>query len=221
MMKFVKGVLGATILGMLAAACSASADHSAEHVAESQSALTEVPCSYRGIQDPNGTTLPSASNGCVATEQTSADNTYGYPNCTDGYIWEITSLDSGYIPDRIFTAEVQPGSIPTNQSDCENTTVSMYLYGLDTVNDIPYENSCNVNDVAGKWWVDPYGIFASYCIFSKNTCKIDLDQWPNGMGTVSVNGIRLVGQAKLYGSKVTVKELISSGDGDWGSYCLH
>lgn len=115
------------------AACSSS-----EPARSTAEPITELNCGYRNISPPNGAITSDYTNACGGTDTTSQNGSYGYANCTHGYIWEISQIDSGSCGGRKVSAVVNPSPVPTNQSDCEATEATFYVYGLDTVNDIQY-----------------------------------------------------------------------------------
>ena len=203
-----------------AVACSGGEKVEGEDVGQAQQGITEVGCSYRAISSPNGATLASYSNSCLGTSQTSANNTYGYSNCTDGYIWEISAVSTGTPADRKFVGYVQPAAMPTNSGDCTSTTVTMIPYGVESVNG-PYTFTSSVNAVAGTWVV-PGAPFSNYCTYSGNELTFALDNWPNGAdaSAVVVDGVRLIGQAKKGSGKVAVTVGVRPTDGDFNASCL-
>lgn len=111
--------------------------------------------------------------------------------------------------------------MPTTSGACTGTSVTMYLYGLDTVNDIQYGFSSSINNVAGTWIV-PGAPFSPYCSFSGNSISVDLDNWPNGAdaAAVSVNGMRAVAEVWDGTSKQTVKVGVQPTDADFNASCL-
>jgi len=209
------------IVGLIAACSNAPL-----RIGQTESAISEFACSWRAINAPNGAILASYNNACLGTSQSSADGTYGYANCTKGYIWEISNVtDTGVIPDRKMVVSVTPATIPNNQTDCQNSYVTMYLYGIDSVgNTYSADPICDgggnhISAVAGTW-SSPL----SSCYWTNNTCTIDLDYWPDGLGGhISVTGFRAVGQDYLNATTniQAVKETVAPIAADFSAYCLH
>lgn len=193
-------------LGAVTMACSSS-----EPAASSEQPITEINCAYRTINSPNGATTADYTNSCAGTSSTSANGSYGYVNCTNAYIWEVSQVDSGTCGGRHVSAGVMPASLPTNQTDCEATNATLYVYGLDTVNDIQYAYTSNVQSKACTW----SSVFGCDCT-GLRVDGIDLDNWPSSPdgGTASVNGIRVVGQVKDGVNYVKLREYLEMGDGD-------
>jgi hypothetical protein len=203
-------------MGLLGAlACSSAGDTTGS----SSEAISEINCAYRTISAPtSGAVTSDWEMACGGISETSPDGTYGYTNCTHGYIWEVTELDNnGVCGGRIIDVAVKPGSIPSDQTDCEDTRVTFYLYGLDTVNDIQYAYSSSVSGQACTWGSGGFG-----CLCQAQITGVDLDNWPNGTdgAVVSVDGIRVVGQAynSNVGNYVKVEEQIS--EHDYGTCCV-
>jgi len=213
-MKKKKMVLGGVValLAGISAACAVQTDGP---VGTTNEAISELSCAYRTITSPNGHVTSSWTMACGGTSATSSDGLYGYTNCTHGYIWEITALDSnGTCGGRVINTLVQPASNPTDQTNCQDTNVTYYLYGLDTVNDIQYAYSTNESNVACTW----SSMFGCTC--NAQLTDVDLDNWPDGTGgTLSVDGIRIVGQAynSNLGAYVKVYEAVE--EYDYGTCC--
>jgi len=210
-------VVTALCAGILGATACSSAPSVLERVGSTEQAIAELTCASRVVPSGTGEGIATASYtvDCSGSSVTSTDGQYGYANCTHGLIWEITALNAGMCGGRVIDTLVTPANNPTDQNNCQGTTMTYYVYGLDTVNGIPY-NGPSVSSKACTW-DSTFG-----CDCTSLLTGIDLDNWPDGMGgSLSVDGIRVVGQAynNYLGAYVRATESVRMSD--FSTCCLH
>ena len=163
-----------------------------------------------------GSTTASYTVDCSNPSVTSLDGQYNTSYCTHAYVWELTQVNAdGGCDGRKLNVYVSPATIPTDQTDCEATSATFYLYGLTATNEYIY--TTNVQSKACTW----SGTFGCSC--NANISDVDLDNWPTDPdgGTTSVDGLRIVGQ--VYNSNLGnyVKLTESLSEYELSPCCIH
>ncbi len=216
--KVMGGILLFVVLAVGLLACSADGAFGS-----TSQAIGENACGYRAVPTTQSTTgqgvaLPSYTLECGGTYQDSVNGQYGYTNCTNAMIWEVTELDgNGVCGDRVINTYVAPATNPSDQTDCNATNMKYWVYGLDTVNSNFYNWASGTSPAANVncSWSSLFG-----CDCNSQVSNIDLDNFPDGNGGyVTVQGVRIVGQ--IYNSSQGAYETIRENIGmyDYGTCC--
>jgi hypothetical protein len=185
--SFALRALSVTGVSFLLAACSASGGSPPEETGTTEQALGEAVCATNPLGGPDAGGVfvspggqGSMAGGCSASSTITGIWPYGSPGCADQYIFNVFGNAGGHV------AAVSPATLPTQETTCQNTTVTLALYGHNASG----WTLVGTTTQNGQWWSG--GAFGSSCVFDTGTGSKNEIQIPYGF-----DEIRAVGSAWL------------------------